>query len=456
MKRLVRRIALANLVLLVTSTVAARAADKPNIIYILVDELGYYQPGFMGDKIIKTPNMDRLVAEGIIMKNMLAGDASCSPTRCALMTGKHTGHSSIRSNGGDSIRADEETIAEMLKKDGYATGGFGKWGLGGRGSEGIPEKNGFDVFFGYYNTAQAHTYYPSWLIRNSEEVPQAGNKGGHTGETYSAYVIHDEAKQWIRAHAKEPFFAYLPYTLPHGPFSIPDDDPSLAVYKGQKLTKDELLCAAMTTLLDTQVGEIVALLEELGIKKNTLICISGDNGKEGLFGGNKDPNSDFAFRGDKANLYEGGVRVPFLANWPGTIPGGQVSDFLCYFPDVMPTIAAATGATVPAESDGLSILPTLIGEKAAGQAQAEHDYLYWEHQKWTALRTKEWSIVKSGKSDVWELFNLEDDPGQKTDLAAQNPEMLKKLTALAASAHETQRRGDVGDDKLDLRDKRGK
>ena len=457
MKTIKHSIALAIISSLVFDwTISAAENTKPNIVYIVVDELGYYQPGFMGNTEIKTPNLDRLAKDGIVFKNMLAGNPTCAPARCSLLTGKHSGHATIRSNGEDSIRAEEVTIAEVLKPAGYATGGFGKWGIGGRGSEGVPEKNGFDLFFGYYNQAHAHGYYPPYLIRNSVEVPQAGNHGGAKGQTYSAYVIHDEAKKWIREHAKEPFFAYLPYTLPHGPFAIPNNDPSLDVYEGKNLAKSELLCAAMTTLLDTQVGEIVALLKELGLEKNSLIIISGDNGKSGLFGGNKDPHSDLEFRGDKADLYEGGLRVPFLAYWPGTIPGGQTSDLLCYFPDMMATIADATGTKVPSDTDGLSILPTLIGEKAAGHPQAQHDYLYWEHKGWVAVQQNNWSLVKPSKSKIPELYNLADDPGQKKDLAAKNPEMLKTLMALAEKAHGPQRQGVFTTQELDARDKRAK
>ena len=437
-------------------TAESATSEKPNVIYIMADEFGYYQPGFMGAKIIKTPHLDRLASRGLVMTNMLAGNASCSPTRSALMTGKHSGHGSIRSNGGYSIRSEEVTIAEMLKEHGYATGGFGKWGIGGRGSEGVPEKNGFDVFFGYYNQAHAHTYYPSYLIRNSLEVPQEGNRGGRSGKTYSQYVIHNEAKNWIREHAAQPFFAYLPYTLPHGPFAIPDDDPSLELYQDKDLTKDERLYAAMNTLLDTHIGEIVALLKELGIENNTLIFFSGDNGYGKTLGGNKSPDSDLEFRGEKSNLYDGGIRVPFFANWPSKIPAGQTSDLLSYFPDIMPTIAEATGAKVPTETDGISILPTLIGEEAAGRAQVQHDYLYWEHKNWQALRQHEWTLIKSPNSKSWELYNLQSDPGQKDDLAAKMPERLNELVALAESAHQPQREGIYQHRELDDRDKRAK
>ena len=205
---------------------------RPNIVYIIIDELGYYEPAFMGGVTIQTPSMDRMASEGIRMNNMFAGAPVCAPTRCCLLTGKHSGHTSVRANGGGTpLRADEATIASMLKERGYATGGFGKWGCGGRDSTGVPEKHGFDTFFGYYDQVHAHSFYPPYLIRNSEEVPLEGNQGGSNGKTYSQYVIHDAAKAFIRDRAKEHFFAYLPYTPPHGLFDIPDTDPSWAIYK---------------------------------------------------------------------------------------------------------------------------------------------------------------------------------------------------------------------------------
>ncbi len=431
-------------------------SSKPNIIYIMADEFGYYQPGFMGAKIVKTPNLDRLAAEGIVLRNMLAGNASCSPTRCSLLTGKHGGHASIRSNGGLSIRSDEQTIGEMLKQEGYATGGFGKWGIGGRSSDGVPEQHGFDTFFGYYNQSHAHSYFSPYLIRNSVEVPQAGNHGGRKGQTYSAYVIHEEAKKWIRDNAQSPFFAYLPYTLPHGPFAIPEDDPHYHLYDQAGLSEEERLYAAMISLLDTQVGEIVTLLKEQGLENKTLIMFSGDNGYGKTLDGNKDPQTDFEFRGEKSNLYDGGIRVPFFAYWPGTIKPGQSSEFVSYFPDVMPTIAELTGASLPVDVDGISILPTLIGEKNAGHAQSPHDSLYWEHDKWKAIRQGDWTLVKPYKSDDWELFNLKTDPEQRTDVSKEYPQIKRELTSLAEAAHEPQRAGVYHDPDLDLKDKQAK
>ena len=218
---------------------AIAAEPRPNIVYIMADELGYFEPGFMGGQNIKTPNLDRMAAEGIRFNNMFAGSCVCAPTRCCFLTGKHSGHTSIRVNGGGTpLRADEPTIASMLKPLGYATGGFGKWGCGGRDSTGVREKHGFDDFIGYYDQVHAHTYYPPYLIRNSKEVPLPGNNGGTSGATYSHYLIHDAARQFIRENSQKPFFAHLPYTPPHGIFNIPDSDPAWAQYEHQPWPED--------------------------------------------------------------------------------------------------------------------------------------------------------------------------------------------------------------------------
>ncbi len=237
------------------------ANEKPNVIYIMADELGYYELSCMGNPNILTPNIDRMASEGIRFTQALAGSSLCAPTRCTLMTGKHTGHCSVRSNGGGTpLRADETTIAAVLKNAGYTTGGFGKWGCGGRGSTGVPEKHGFDVFLGYYDQVHAHSYYPAYLVRNSKEHLLPGNRGGRSGDTYSHYVIVDEAKQFIRKNKERPFFCYMPVTPPHGMFDIPDDDPSWALYKDENWPEDAKRFAAMVSMLDRQVGEIFDLL----------------------------------------------------------------------------------------------------------------------------------------------------------------------------------------------------
>ncbi len=444
------------------------AATKPNIVYILSDEIAYFEPGFMGNHDLQTPNLDRLAASGIIFRNLLSGGPNCAPARGALLTGKHSGHGSVRGNSRDNaIRADEKTIGDVLKPLGYAVGGFGKWGIGGRDSTGVPEKHGFDVFFGYYDQAMAHSYYPPYLLRNSEEVPLPGNHDGKNGQTYAQYLIHDEAMKFIREHAgKEPFFAYLPYTPPHGPFAIPDNDPAVALYKDKPWSKDAKLYAAMVTMMDRQVGEVLALLKELNIQSNTLVFLSGDNGGDdrfadkthprGLFSGNKDPNGGpLNFRGGKGNPYEGSFRVPFAASWPGKITPGRTTDFLGYFPDILPTMAEAAGAPVPEGVDGISFLSELIGAAAAGHPQAQHDYLYWEHGKWVVIRQGDWCAVDTGKGK-WELYNMVRDPNQSKDVAAQNPEVLTKLKALAKQAHEPQRPGTYATRERADRDRRAK
>ena len=428
------------------ATLKAAEASKPNIIYLIDDELGYFEPGFMGGKTIQTPNLDKMAASGIVFRNLFAGGSVCAPTRCCLLTGKHAGHTSVRANGGGTpLRAGEETIASILKARGYATGGFGKWGCGGRDSTGVPEKHGFDVFFGYYDQVHAHSYYPPYLIRNSEEVKLEGNNGGAKGKTYSHYVIHQEAMKFIRDHAKESFFAYLPYTPPHGNFTIPDDDPAWGIYKDKPWPEPARRYAAMVTMVDRQVGEILALLMELGIEKDTLVFFSGDNGgadyfasKEyprGVHSANKNPQTGVEYRGKKGGPYEGGVRVPFLAYWPGKIAPGRVSEYLGYFPDVLPTIAEATGAKAPADVDGLSLLPELIGEAAAGHKQAQHEYLYWEMGAWAAIRQDQWRAVRPAAQKAWELYDVASDPSESKDLAAAQPAILGKLTALAEKAH---------------------
>jgi len=342
----------------------ARAAERPNIVYIMADELGYFEPGFMGGVTIRTPNLDRMAAGGLRFNNLLAGSSVCAPTRCCLMTGKHSGHTSIRANGGGTpLRAEEETIASVLKKAGYATGGFGKWGCGGRGSTGVPEKHGFDVFFGYYDQVHAHTYYPPYLVRNSEEVVQPGNTGGPAGKTYSQHAIHAAALKFIRDHRGGPFFAYLPYTPPHGNFDIPDGDPAWALYKDKPWPAAARRYAAMVTMLDRHVGEVLALLKELGVEKNTVVFFSGDNGandyfvtpehRRGVHSGNKHPGTGLEYRGKKGTLYEGGLRVPFLAYWPGRVAPGGVTDHLGYFPDVLPTVAEIAAVAAPANVDGV-------------------------------------------------------------------------------------------------------
>jgi arylsulfatase A-like enzyme len=452
---------------LLVATPEVFAADSPNVIYIMVDELGYFEPSYMGNPNIQTPHLDRMASEGIRFTNGMAGSCVCAPTRCCLLTGKHSGHTSIRSNGGGTpLREGEVTFASIVKPLGYATGGFGKWGNGGRGSTGVPEKHGFDLFIGYYDQVHAHTYYPKFLIRNSEEMPLANNQGMSRGETYSQYVIFDEAVKFIKQNKDRNFLAYFPFTPPHGNFDIPDSDPAWAIYKDKSWPEDARRYAAMVTMIDRQVGKIFALLKELKLDEKTFVMFSGDNGgndyfsskafPKGIHGANKHPMSGVEFRGHKGQLYEGGLRVPVLARWTGKIQAGSVSEHLWYFPDVLPTIAEITGAEAPKDIDGISLVPELIGEQAAGRPQGKHEYLYWEISGQTAIRMDKWKAIRMKPTAAWELYDLEADPSESKDLASTQPDVLKKLEKLAVESHQPAVEGTFSSMELHERDRAAK
>ena len=451
----------------VTGPAFAAAPSRPNIVYIVADELGYFEPGYAGNPHLLTPNLDRLAAEGVRFTQGLAGSAVCAPTRACLLTGKHSGHTSVRLNGGGTpLRAGEATIASMLKPLGYATGGFGKWGVGGRGSTGVPERQGFDVFFGYYDQVHAHTYYPPYLIRNSAEVPLPGNRGNSEGTTYAQYVIFDEAVKFIRTNRDRPFLAYLPFTPPHGNFDIPDNDPSWALFRDRPWPEPARRYAAMVHLLDRQVGQILALLRELGLEQNTLVLFSGDNGgadyfvspefPRGVHGANKDPRTGTEFRGKKGQLYEGGLRVPVVARWPGRIAPGRVSNHLWYFPDILPTIAELCGAPLPPDIDGLSLVPELLGAAAAGRPQAQHKYLYWEFVGQIAVREGDWKAIQPKAGAPWELYDLARDVSERQDLAARHPDVLARLQGYAREAHTPVVEGTFASTDLHERDRAAK
>ena len=431
------------------------AERLPNIVYIMSAELGYYELSHMGNPFIKTPNIDRMAAEGIRFTNALAGSPVCAPLRGTLMTGKHSGHSSIRANdGGTPLRADEVTIARVLKERGYATGGFGKWGCGGRDSTGVPENHGFDVFFGYYDQVHAHAFYPKYILRNSEEVPLPGNKGFRTGTNYSHYRIMEAGLDFIRNNKDGPFFAYFPITPPHGMYDIPANDPAWEQYAGEKWINDPAIdqdtknYAAMVSMVDNDVQNILDLLRELGVESDTIVFFTGDNGGQdrfkseeyprGFYGPNVDPGTGLEFRGGKGNLYEGGLKIPYIVRWPGKISPGQVSDLLMYHPDVFPTLAELAGARIPAEVDGISFLPTLTGGH-----QKLHPYLYWEYKSQVAVRMGKWKAVSTTRRDQpeWELFDLSTDISEERNLADQHPGILEKLKAYALEAHEEVRPG---------------
>jgi len=465
MHKTIRR-ALAAIVLW-TAPLFAQAGERgPNIVYVLADELGYFELSCLGHPHIQTPHLDRMAVEGMRFTQYLAGSAVCAPTRACLMTGKHSGHTSVRSNGGGTpLRAGEATVASVLRARGYATGGFGKWGCGGRGSTGVPEEHGFDEFVGYYDQVHAHSYFPAYIIENSKELPLPGNKGGRTGETYSHHVIVDRAMQFIRNNKDRPFFCYMPVTPPHGLFDIPDDDPAWAIYKDEDWPEPARRYAAMVTMLDRQVGELFALLKELDLDDDTIVFFSGDNGgadyfatKEhprGFHGANVDPKTGVEFRGKKGQLFEGGLRVPMIARWPGKIPAGTVSEHLCYFPDLLPTLAHLSRAPVPDDIDGISIVATLLGGDLAGDQQ-QHEFLYWEIGGQTAVRCGDWKLLRRRDGQPWQLFDLGKDISEQHDVAAANPDVTAKLAAMAARAHEPVREGTFASRELHEKDRRAK
>ena len=433
----------------------ASPAVKPNVIYIMLDELGYFELSCMGNDKLKTPNIDRAASEGMRFEQMLAGAPVCAPTRCTLMTGKHTGHSSIRANGPQfCLREEETTVADMFQAAGYATGGFGKWGCGDRGTTGVPWAHGFDDFFGYLHQRHAHSYFPTYLIDNGKKLPLEGNTGDFlAGPHFSHYLIYERSVEWLKQHKDRPFFLYLPWTPPHGQWGLPEDEPAWQLYKDQEwgaqdrwAPNDAQKYAAMVTMADRHIGEIFGMLKTWGIDDNTIVFITGDNGGLKYFKNEKHPEGVFrpnggVFRGEKGDVYEGGLRVPYIVRWPGKIKPGTVSDHLGYFPDVMPTLAELIGVKPPAEHDGLSFVPALLGERAASRKQERHEYLYWEHLKGVAVRAENWKAVRPEPDAAWELYDLSRDVGEKNDLAARHPPVLKKLTAYAAKAHTPLRTG---------------
>ena len=458
-----KRIATTCLILLCSIWAIPSDADqnRPNIVYMMADELGYYELSHMGNKYIKTPRIDQMAKEGIRFTDGLAAAPVCAPLRACLMTGQHMGHVSMRTNGGGTpIRADEVTIGAMLKKRGYATGGYGKWGAGGRGSTGVPEKHGFDEFVGYYDQVHAHSFYPAHIVRNSEDLPLEGNAGGRSGKTWSHAVIMEHGLKFIRENKDQPFFCYLPVTPPHGMFDIPEDDPAWRHYKNADWIKDPDIhqdiknYAAMVSRLDDDLGRVQDLLKELGLENNTIIFFTGDNGgydyfkseerPRGFFGPNVNPKTGVEFRGHKRLLYEGGLRIPFIVKWPGKIKAGRVSDHtLCQY-DVMQTLADLTGARAP-DNDGLSFLPELLGKE-----QKHHDWLYWEYGDYkfkgqVAVRMGHMKAIRPGGDKPWELYDLSQDISEKNNLAGTMPEKLKTLMMIAKAAHAPARPGTFSD-----------
>lgn len=455
--------------------VAQGAAKKPNIVYIMLDEWSYFELSSMGNPQLQTPNIDRFASQGISFTQALAGGNVCAPTRSTLMMGQHSGHASRRYNSPTgTIRSDEVTIAQVLKQAGYVTGGFGKWGLGHRGTTGVPEIHGFDEFFGYYHQVHAHCYYPNYLVHNGEKVPLEGNSGDmYKGKQYSHYLIFEESKKFIRENKDKPFFAYLPWTVPHATYTIPESDPSWKVFKDKPWPQENVgapngakAYAAMLHMADRQIGEVLDLLKELGLEENTIVFLCGDNGgqerfrsdeyPDGFFAPNRNPRTGKLFRGGKGDFYEGGIRIPMLIRWPGKIKPGVVSDFLWYFPDVMPTLAELAGLEKPSQSDGISIVPLLLGEDVVGRRQEEHPYLFWESRGSVAVRLGNWKAIKPKADKDYELYDLSVDIEEKNDVARQHPEIIEKVLQIYKEAYVPERPGQILDESLGFKDHEAK
>ena len=404
------------------------AAERPNVIWIMADDMGWGDAGCYGQKKIKTPNIDRIAAEGMRFTSAYCSTSVCAPCRCGLMTGLHIGHAPIRANveiqpeGQKPMPAGTYTVAKLFKSAGYATGLVGKWGLGFPGSESTPDKMGFDYFFGYNCQRKAHEYYPEYLWRNNEKVMLGGKE-------YSHDLIAAEGLKWIREHKGGPFFLYVPFTIPHQKFEVPDQGP----YKDEPWPQIEKNYAAMITRMDGSIGQMLALLKELGIEEKTLVFFTSDNGPNPPF--IKAFDSNGPWRAGKRELYEGGLREPMVVRWPGKVPAGRVSDEPWAFYDFLATAAELTGTKLPegVHTDGISILPALLG----GQLP-KREFLYFEIQEpYTAkaVRMGDWKLVKRGVTPPVELYDLKGDPGEEHNVAGQNPDVVKKMTAIMEKQH---------------------
>ncbi|MDA7881607.1 arylsulfatase [Akkermansiaceae bacterium] len=437
------------------ATLTTSAADKPNIIYILADDLGINDFGCYGQEIIKTPRIDQMAKEGMQFFNHYSGSTVCAPTRSCLMTGQHTGRTRIRGNAKAHLKPEDITVAEVLKKAGYATGCVGKWGLGEAGTPGIPNKQGFDFFFGYLNQSRAHRFYPDYIWRNEEKeyYPENSTKR----ETYIHDSFTNEGLKWIEEQSKtdKPFFLYAAYTLSHVDLDVPDD--SMAPYlqtieekgpyknpnapkKGYRSHPTPRACfAGMTSRLDRDVGKILDLVDRLGIADNTLIMFSSDNGPTPA--GGADPNyfdGNGIYRGIKRDLYEGGIRAPFIARWPGKIKSGSRSNHISTHWDLMATVAELTQSSPANDHTGISFLPSLLGKGS----QRAHDYLYWEFYEQGGkqairkggLKAVRLNRMKTGPSGPWEIYDLSSDPGESTNLARRRPELQATFNKIANEA----------------------
>jgi len=423
------------------------AHKKPNIIYIIADDLGYGDLGCYGQKIVKTPNIDRICAEGMKFTQHYAGSTVCAPSRCVLMTGLHTGHCQVRGNrevkpeGQAPMKPGTVTITTLLNKAGYTSGMFGKWGLGAPGSASDPTVY-FDRFYGYNCQRQAHTFYPTHLWNNDKKV-------GLDGKTYSHDLIMNKAVEFIKTNRNKTFFCYMPVTIPHAAMHAPKKlhdkyrklfpqfESKIGKYAKTNTKNPIAAFAAMIEHLDNGIGKLMSTLRQLGIDDNTIVMFTSDNGPH-LEGGH-DPkffDSNGPLKGFKRDLYEGGIRVPMIARWPGRIEPNTQTDHISAFWDVLPTICEIANIEPPKNIDGISFVPAMLGKK-----QKKHKYLYWEfHKKGgkQALRMGKWKAVRLGASSnpnaPLELYDINTDIGEKNNIAANHPDIIAKINNIMDQA----------------------
>ncbi len=429
----------------------AAGAEKPNIIFILADDLGYGDLGCYGQKVIQTPCLDRMAAEGMRFTDCYAGSTVCAPSRCVLMTGLHTGHARVRGNARVPLLPEDVTVAELLKQAGYRTGIIGKWGLGEPDTTGIPNRQGFDLWFGYLNQRHAHNYYPAFLWLNQEKFPLENevnytiggrdvSPGGVATKRvqYSHDLFAAEALKFVEEHRAGPFFLYLAFTIPHANneagnrgMEVPDYGP----YADRDWPEPQKGHAAMITRMDADIGRLFAKLKELGIDENTVVFFCSDNGPHRE--GGADPaffNSSGPLTGYKRSLHDGGIRVPGIVRWPGRVKAGAVSDLPWDFADFPPTACELAGVAVPDGLDGVSIAPALLG---AGEQRAR-EFMYWEFHEGRAssqaVRMGRWKAVRTAPSAPLQLYDLSADIGEKHNIAAQHPEIVARIEAYLKDA----------------------
>ncbi len=439
------------------SAAAAVYAQRrsPNIVWIMADDLGVGDLGCYGQRQIRTPHIDRLATEGMRFDQAYAGCTVCAPSRSVLMTGLHMGHTSVRGNsGGISLLDSDVTVAVLLRKAGYRTGMFGKWGLGDIGTPGAPDKQGFDEYCGYLHQVHAHWFYPEFLYQNGQRRPLPGNTGG-ARVTYSHDVIGQAALDFIGSASPQPYFAYLPFTIPHVELLAPAD--AMATYRGKfperpytdknrhyaDQPESRAAYAAMIGRLDSTVGQVLDQIRRRGQDRDTLIFFTSDNGGATRLWGDDYFGSYLGLRGHKQNLYEGGIRTPLLARWPGKIRPGTRTRHLFSFQDFLPTAMDVASAATPTGLDGISALPELLGRGG----QRRHESLYWELPRYRratgtffdeipmqALREGDWKAVRPQPNGPVELYNLAADPGETEDRAAEQPDRVRDLTAKMAAS----------------------